>query len=230
MTVTELVKIIDLEEVWKDKDKWYRIEEREKVATPIRKVPYGSWISANRIVIRAGYFNSPMDMPIEELREQIYQEIRQDAGWRMIQARDGNLEPDNWQIGQLAIPKSKLAESLSEISYAQVKSILAELGSEPERIARDYAYSIRKRWLAKQPKNDLRTLWYIDWPDFTSQMQGIVMKKIGRPWHDWDEFGGNTSGFEEIGHQQLYKFHDYWHDLSDMVYYVHPLDVLDGAL
>ena len=210
-----------LMDLYNDKSKWYRMEEREKIATPLPKFPEGSFIEVERIIIRAGYLNSPMDMPLELLREKIYNRVSILTAGLLPKGLD-DIEKKTRDVYGHA-PLGNHLEFPNMLEYITVA--LWTIGL-PEKVCHDLAYEIRAEWLASQNKDNLKTFWYVDFK-WHGQVSGPKIKCVGRRdpgGYSWDG-DWEPPYFAEQVRQKLYVG-DYYNRTHDKYepFYIHPLD------
>ncbi|MHA2201804.1 MAG: hypothetical protein ACXABN_18190 [Candidatus Thorarchaeota archaeon] len=216
------------------REKWYRIEEREKTSTNI-KLPWneGSFVEYERYIVRAGYEWQPKDMPIELLQQRATDHIRNKAN-KIIgrpalikMMRTGVVDYEFQSRGHHHKPFD------GPITDEIVDAVLHAADSTPEYMLKHLFYTLRGEWVREQKEQypRLRTFWYIDIEDTwdASQIREPKVKCIGTKEH------GYTSYYDPEGYEPDY-FHQWsrhllypigWHNsvLQDERVYVHPLDV-----
>jgi hypothetical protein len=194
------------------KEDWIRIPHREEHSFRAPGRPrsddfYGDYISTKRIIVRAGYFYSPMDMPEEEALAKVYQRLA------------------------LRFPELSEAEKVSDLldwlSFNEIqlfRHVLYEVRGE-------WHHAIEQT--LPQHARNLRTFWYVDLPDpISTQMSGIRMKQIGYRFPGnrgsyWGPDDYDPPYLSQQVAQKLYKIERY-ESLQGgaFTYYIHPLDIL----
>lgn len=216
------------------REKWVRIEEREKESTPAPEI--NGWLETQRIIFRAGYWISPMDMPMDELRE------------RAIRHVVNAMNKYHKKLPELTIIHGTLYDHIDLLdedtdSYegpftkASVSLLLEILRLSERGMFNRVFYSIRRKWYLEQKRTghpqpvDIRTFWYYDLPQPKNFM---VLKKqrkqtgkynFGYTWTDYDY---DPPYLNQWTSQELYRITDHWVPEKDdyVKLFVHPLDII----
>jgi len=193
------------------KETWIRIPHREEHSfrAPGRTHSddfYGDYILAKRIIVRTGYFYSPMDMPEEKALEGVFARL---------------------SLSFPELTKERVDHLLDWLSLNEkqlFKHVLYEIRGE--------WHHAMEQTLPQHVRN-LRTFWYVDLPDpISTQMSGICMKQIGYRFPGnrgsfWGPDDYDPPYLSQQVAQKLYKIERYEHLQSGSnTYYVHPLDIL----
>lgn len=169
------------------KDKWYRLPEREHIKTDIKKFPIGSWISADRIIIRAGYFYQPSDMTDEELNTQRVELITANLNWLESKgpldrkAIEQHIVPPHIYPFEAGWRNDYLTGPNTQDQVAKVLAVITEWGNT--RLGQ-IDYELRGNWVKiqrrklKGEEQYLRTFWYVDYK-FDGQVREYKNKAIG---------------------------------------------------
>jgi hypothetical protein len=226
-----------IRDLFKDKSEWYRMEEREKTTYPVDKtIPTGSWLDADRVIVRAGYYISPTDMPYDLLREEILERIGKQAKQAEIWLNKGFSATD-------VIGRTDLIPFFEgTLSKETVLAVLLCTGGqeEIEHLARRHAWEIRRQWMQKQPEYaHIRTFWYVDCPGYMAQYYDIKMKLIGQHYPgghfaSWEGEGDyEPPSLDVVGRQQVYRLNGWagitrpfdTEGMKDWDVFLHPLDL-----
>jgi len=210
------------------KEKWYRMKEREKVTTPItQKFKMGDWLLAKRIIVRCGYYNSPLDMPDDLVREQTIDKIWHKAN-EIAAVKNGQMQ--EWMLRSLNHNLDKEQYTISREAVLNTINA-AGGGRDIDDVLHTLAYEVRGPWLDEQNKTLptdarwLRTFWYVD-RDYMGQFEQMRNRFIGyrQSGGPCDEEGCDPPYLSVIGHQMLYKVTWGWATEA----YIHPLDLVEG--
>ncbi|MHC4311245.1 MAG: hypothetical protein ACYSW3_02095 [Planctomycetota bacterium] len=216
------------------REKWYRIEEREKTSTNV-KLPWneGSFVEYDRYIVRAGYEWQPKDMPIDELEKRAMAHIRNKAN--KIMARPALTEMMRMGLHDHDFtyePHDNMPYD-GDISDEIVDAVLHAIDPNPEYILKHLFYKIRGRWVQEQKEQvpRLRTFWYVDVGNLwdASQIREPKVKCVGTKEYGYSSYydpeGYEPDYFHQWSRHLLYPIG--WHNsiLQDERVYVHPLDV-----
>ncbi len=216
-----------LDALLQERRDWRRLQSRERDKTqPTKKL--GDWVEFKQIIVRAGYWLSPADMPEEEALERAYQQVVLTAN----QYRAG-MPSDR-------IVKSPVGNLGLGIDEYIVRAVVKALGPRSERnILRGALWGARQEWanemrwlVGKRDPTidlDLRTFWYRGLPEtFAGQISRVCGRWIGR-YHKGSPASSGYWGITEPEppylenwlYQQIYEV-QVWHAGTMLV---HPLDV-----
>ena len=171
----------------KDKSKWYRLPEREHTKAEIKKFPIGSWIEADRIIIRAGYYYQPEDMPDEELDRQRIELVTMNINWLESKgpldrkAIEMHMTDPHIYPSQAKGHTKFLEGPITQDTVAKVLGVILNWGNI--RLGQ-MDYELKGEWVKQQRQKlesdaqQLRTFWYVDY-DFAGQVREYKNKQIG---------------------------------------------------
>lgn len=159
-------------------------------------------VPTKRIIVRTGYFTSPVELYGEELANATVSYI----------ARQGVSKDDTLKI---------ICALFGDPSYTET-----DYPWPWKRLEQVYR-NVRADWVRKFPRGD-RTFWYVDIPEQNFLVHKIVYRKNGRPVpasgqaSDWSE-DYDPPYLEEWVTQGLYTIQAY--ENSNKAFYIHPLDL-----
>ena len=213
------------------RDKWFRLPEREHVKTDILKLNAGSWIETKRVIIRAGYYYQPFDMPMELLEERMKQHV-------MVSMNDygePGLYPYNPDYPLRNKDKINPWGTFTDKHYELLGKVFQD---DIERIGKQLYYRLRGEWMYDQKKSArtdkdrdklwFKTFWYVDLNQSDSyQIQEYKRKQCGA----YSSGGGGYYGDDYDPPylaasvvQTLYLVSDVYNNGHYESIYVHPLD------
>jgi hypothetical protein len=191
----------------KNRDLWYRIEEREHKSTPCPAVYqgikrpglcHGDWIEAKRIIVRCGYFYEPNDMPEDLQLEAAYNHV---------------------------VNRFNAGDAYGSLVISSLKHLVDLVGLRERSFFKNVLYDLRGDWCQAQDfrgySRRLRTFWYVDWNTCT-QVERRVMRHCGIK-HPGQSFVG-----EDYDDYTPPSFESWVQQgLIETVYgFVHPLDIV----
>lgn len=214
-----------------NREDWFRIEERERHKFPCKKLEPGSWVNHSRTIVRAGYWLEPIDMSIQEALQIAEAHLLHYMNEWML---DPNMKTWIWRTRPLKIDITEVAGPFDREAIDVLANIL---GVDEDYLLRNLAYRVRGKWVAEQKMKPqphptfLRTFWYIEHPEISSQVYGIVPRKVGAHIPASGTYAGDIDDYDPPGFdlwtsQQLYHtgYRDFCSQKNCMIY-VHPLDV-----
>ena len=196
-----------------DKSKWYRMEEREQEETKADASLVGSTVTASRVIVRCGYWISPLDLDVKELN---------DAEIRYVAVNSGVLNMRDVERVLLQVcGDDPNIDRMRDTYYSALRYVYKRV--------RDYwMHSVRGSYTLEHPIN-LRTFWYTDVEPRPFEITRVTRKQIGTY-----QQGGMTSGYwtgyeDYPPHPKVQASHALdatrWTPRSRRTIYIHPLDV-----
>lgn len=214
------------------KGEWFRLQEREHVKTDILRLNPGSWIETKRIIVRAGYYYEPFDMPLDELEERTKRHIMASMN-PVVSKRKISLYESNPDIHD-----EKGANpwgTFTEEHYNKLEQVFLK---EKKYICKQIHYRLRGKWLYEQKKGArtdkerellwLRTFWYVDLEQSQSyQVESYENKQCGMynpasGGYYGDDYDPAFIAASVV--QGLYWINDLHNNGHFEPAYVHPLD------
>lgn len=207
------------------RESWFRLPEREKTKTDILRLNEGSWIETDRIIVRAGYYYQPMDMPMDLLRERARKHVINfmNRGMALVgdfqPLYDGDIEGD--------------------FDYLDMDRLMDALFTSEDSMLKGLYYKLRGIWgremraeLFKEDKAQayLKTFYYVNIDKRSYQIDTIKMKHCGT-WNS--SFGGyygddyDPPFLSTSVYQHLYYVGTILNQDRPESVYVHPLDCYD---
>lgn len=214
------------------KDTWYRMEERENEKHPIDKSLIGKTVFPFRIIVRCGYWISPVDLDGRELNEAAIDYLAKKLGLNseVIEGVVYGMTPSGLSyITQCdrEKPPGYIAEKVEAGQFGIDDRYVHQL--------RNVYRKVRQHWLDKERSQkpqehpiNLRTFWYADVERLDFTITGIVTRQIGKynsgGWsggYDWEEF--DAPYLHTTNTQRLYVAK--WLFYENRKIYIHPLDI-----
>lgn len=220
------------------KDLWFRQTEREHESTPILKLNDGSYIETDQIIIRAGYLYQPLDMPMNLLRQQGYEHVRNymNTGKKAWAYPGGFVPYFDGEKHTKTIGKEKF--TIDDIKYLE-----DAFYSTDDDLYKNLYYQLRRVWLKRIKEEywnnhdkeerglvNYKTFYYVKIDKRQFQVYGYKVKHCGK------YYAGGSRGYYSPDdydppflatsvQQSLYHIGYVTNEAGKQEYiYVHPLD------
>jgi hypothetical protein len=188
--------------------------EKQTIKAPAQ---VGDIISAERVIVRCGYWHKLTECPVEALNEIALETMAARLEWDVKECERVVRQMSRYPNGDLKW------SMWDEYAYPDRNRHLAR--NRKYGPLTDLYYGARRTWAIREARDDtpwdLRTLWYVDLEGQQQfQVFGKQLRMIGQP--DGDEDG---TYFWEHGRQTVYEVTQYSDGEVDK--WIHPLDVME---
>lgn len=228
------------------RDKWYRIPERENKSWRVPKIEYGSWVNAERVIVRAGYYVSPVDMPVDLLEQRLIRHVLNSVNFYYKSKKRPVFDIRSALFDGSPLPLRDTDDLVDgPMDEEMLDLCMHSLSTWPDSFWNKLAFRVRGKWyneekarIAKENPSialDYKTFWYVD-HTVSQQMRDIYIRRTGKYhaphggydyWgdYDYDPGGLGLGTSQKLIHIGSWGRHVALQDYKDFQVYIHPADV-----